>query len=322
MTDALTTSLIPLGQDVAWSLLNLISPKLPPALLLTGPEGVGKRQSVRALFQSIVCTASSQKPCGICAPCRKVYSKSHSDFLEISTQSEQLTLDDFREMKSHLCFRPLEAPQRFILIDEAHRMNMASANSLLKTLEEPPHHTRFFLTTTQKSLLLPTIVSRCQTLSFKPLNDSLKSAILERAAALQDVALLDSLKPLILQLMGDGVAHLDEMISENSLQFLEKISLRFSKGTERWHDMVSLAEELASQEDGFLPRFLDLLVLWSHEKAKQALQSSDTRLVSLWSNRCLEVTQLRRRLSLYANRKLVALNAALEFSQWKEQNAL
>jgi DNA polymerase-3 subunit delta' len=158
------------------------------ALLLQGPQGVGQFEMGLTLAQAWLCEgARDQRPCGVCASCRLVQSHSHPDLLVLLPELLQETLgwgtsgDDAgsdkssktkpsKEIKvdavrSAVTFAQTTAARgsgKVVVLHPAERMNHVSANTLLKTLEEPPGASRFILSCSSPDSLLPTIRSRCQ----------------------------------------------------------------------------------------------------------------------------------------------------------------
>ena len=154
---------------------------LPHALLLSGPAGTGKKEAALSLAQILNCasapTASSHPHtclnshrCGTCRSCRKIEAGTHPDIRVIEPEGNYIKIAQIRDLCNTLLAKPLEASHRVILIQEAGRMNREAANALLKVLEEPPAGTFFILTTSQPSELLPTVLSRCQLIRFRPLS--------------------------------------------------------------------------------------------------------------------------------------------------------
>lgn len=159
---------------------------LPPVLLLTGQSGVGKRTMAYFLAQWIFCektgfsetpaaSASGSdelRPCGECAQCQRALKGSWVDFTEIRPEDEEsgsaLKIDQFRKIKESLGFGAHEGSYRIFLIPDADRMTPQAANSVLKILEEPPKGWLFFLTASDPTLVLPTVLSRCQSLKLRP----------------------------------------------------------------------------------------------------------------------------------------------------------
>jgi len=175
--------------------------RVPPVLLLTGTAGIGKREIGYHLAQWIFCerTAFQEseaeagfdlfggggdasagttaepllRPCGECTACQRALHSNWVDFSEILPNEEDnasgaLKIEQFRNLKARLGFGAHEGRYRIVLIPNAEKMTVQAANSVLKLLEEPPAGWVFFLTASDPTLLLPTIVSRCQTLRLKP----------------------------------------------------------------------------------------------------------------------------------------------------------
>ena len=101
-----------------------------------------------------------------CANCIAINSGASPDFIEIDAASNR-GIDDIRDLRDKVRYAPTQLPSKVYIIDEAHQITGAAANAFLKTLEEPPAHSRFILATTDPEELLPTIVSRCQRFEFR-----------------------------------------------------------------------------------------------------------------------------------------------------------
>ncbi len=162
-----------LGQEKACRLLerSLISHRLAHAYLFRGPDGVGKRLFALRLAARVNCADPvGLAPCGLCSSCLKFLSGNHPDFLVISPEKGSIKIDRIREMSRSLGYPPYESQMRVILIEDIHTMGPAAANSLLKTLEEPPEHNLLILTADAGRELLDTIRSRCQVVPFVSLS--------------------------------------------------------------------------------------------------------------------------------------------------------
>ncbi len=146
-------------------LRRLLSRSAPPhALLFVGVEGVGKRSLARAFAAAWLCPQRTPDGhCGACEVCLRWSEEGqHPDLRVLRPDPDQIKIDAVREVRHWASFAPTIAPFRFILLEEAHKLNPAAANALLKTLEEPPERYGFLLTTTASDLLLMTIRSRCR----------------------------------------------------------------------------------------------------------------------------------------------------------------
>ncbi len=136
--------------------------RLSHAYLLVGPAN--KLDLALFMAQTICCTGQGDYPCGDCRSCRRIQSYSHPDVTLWFWEQIGKQIDEVRLIQSEAALAPREAPRRIYILADAHRMNSASANCLLKTLEEAPGHAMFILMAPNVFTLLPTIVSRCQKL--------------------------------------------------------------------------------------------------------------------------------------------------------------
>jgi DNA polymerase-3 subunit gamma/tau len=137
------------------------------AYLFTGPRGTGKTSTARILAKALNCAApEGDRPCNQCARCIAVNEGRYIDLLEIDAASNN-GVDDVRDLREKVGFRPADGPYRVYIIDEVHMLSKPAFNALLKTLEEPPDHVRFILATTEPHALPATVISRCQRFDFR-----------------------------------------------------------------------------------------------------------------------------------------------------------
>ena len=158
------------GQEViVRTLRNAIArDRLGHAYLFCGPRGTGKTTTARLLAKAVNCLDPdpAARPCGVCANCVAIAANATTDVVEIDAASNR-GIDDIRELRERVKYAPTHLRTKFYIIDEAHQITGAAANAFLKTLEEPPGHTKFVLATTDPEELLQTIVSRCQRFDFR-----------------------------------------------------------------------------------------------------------------------------------------------------------
>jgi DNA polymerase III subunit delta' len=138
----------------------------PHALLLHGPEGVGKAALARRLAMVLLCDRPSSDwgACYACSSCKLMHSATHPDFLTLAPEEDkqQISVDRIREGCAQLSLTSYRSGYKVAVIAPAHQMTIAAANSLLKTLEEPGPKTALILVTSRLGALLPTLRSRCQ----------------------------------------------------------------------------------------------------------------------------------------------------------------
>ncbi|MCX5712421.1 MAG: DNA polymerase III subunit delta' [Candidatus Omnitrophica bacterium] len=155
--------------------------QIPGAFLFCGQEGIGKNLAAINFAQALNCLESNMDACGNCSSCVKISKKDHPDIHEVSAQeSEEIKIDQVRELKRSINLRPYEARKKVFIINDAHRLNPESSNALLKVLEEPPGNSLIILITAKPQLLFKTIMSRCQVIRFYPLSrDNLKDILVK-----------------------------------------------------------------------------------------------------------------------------------------------
>ncbi len=162
--------------------------RVPGALLFAGEDGIGKRLFAVELAKALNCRAPvGVEACDACSSCvrlarlpsaadnagadalKGIFWSEHRDVGLVRAEKRLITVDQARDLEREINFRPHEGARRVFIIEEADRMNAASANALLKTLEEPPPTAHLILLTARSASLLLTIRSRCQTIRFAPL---------------------------------------------------------------------------------------------------------------------------------------------------------
>ena len=152
------------GQNhVTQTLQNAIkSNRIAHAYLFVGPRGTGKTSLARLFAKALNCKdGPTATPCDQCDSCREITAGTSMDVLEIDGASNN-GVDQVRELRENVKFAPTQGAYKIYIIDEVHMLSTGAFNALLKTLEEPPPHVKFFFATTEAHKVLPTIVSRCQ----------------------------------------------------------------------------------------------------------------------------------------------------------------
>jgi DNA polymerase-3 subunit delta' len=167
---------------------------LPPALLLAGPSGVGKRRVALAIARTVNClepqTTSEfeREACGKCASCRRIERGVHPDVIVIAPgDTGTIKIEAVRDVVDRAGYRPFEGRRRVVIIDEADALVDAAQNALLKTLEEMPSASIFVLVSSIPDALLPTVRSRCPRLRFGALSAAEVAQVLVRDHRYSDV---------------------------------------------------------------------------------------------------------------------------------------
>ena len=166
-------------QQAVWSQLERAwyGQRMPHALLLHGVNGLGKHALAKWLAYAVLCDQSqvvvgsapvqhSLRPCLQCTSCKLFIAGSHPDLVLISPEEDkqQISVDQIRAANERLTMTSARNSYRVAIVEPAHQLTVAAANSLLKTLEEPGKKSLLILVTAQRGAMLPTIRSRCQQL--------------------------------------------------------------------------------------------------------------------------------------------------------------
>ena len=136
------------------------------AYLFAGPRGTGKTTTARLVAKAVNCLSEGEdKPCNRCEICVAINEGRCLDLIEIDAASNR-GIDEIRDLREKVGFRPAQARYKVYVIDEVHMLTNEAFNALLKTLEEPPEHVIFILATTAPDRIPPTVLSRCQRFDF------------------------------------------------------------------------------------------------------------------------------------------------------------
>jgi len=148
---------------------------LSHAYLLAGPEGLAKAAFARDLGAALVSACGG---CGACPECERARGGAHPDLHVLEREGDLIRVDQIEPVVADLSLKPFSAAHRVWVIPEVEYLHPAAANKLLKSVEEPPAYVVFILVTDRLERVLPTIVSRCQVVEFRPLSDTEVSAYL------------------------------------------------------------------------------------------------------------------------------------------------
>ena len=162
------------GQDsIVKTLKNSIMNKsFSHAYMFFGPRGTGKTSISKIFARNINCLDPKDgEACGKCDNCKISFDKDCVDIIEIDAASNN-GVDEIRKLIDNINLVPSSLKYKVYIIDEVHMLSTGAFNALLKTLEEPPEHVIFILATTDPMKVPSTIVSRCQTFSFKRIDNS------------------------------------------------------------------------------------------------------------------------------------------------------
>lgn len=161
-----------IGQSLLLDRLNnmISSGRVAHAYLLKGPKGIGKTTIGEVFAKMLLCKSSDTRPCNICQSCIQFASGNHPDYIYIVPKGRSIKIDQIRQLRQDIAIKPYQEGRKVYMIDDAHTMTQQAQNALLKTLEEPPAYATLILGADNIHALLPTIISRCQTIPIRRLS--------------------------------------------------------------------------------------------------------------------------------------------------------
>jgi DNA polymerase III subunit delta' len=232
------------GHDWAVALLRsrLAAGRMSHAYLFSGPPQIGKTLLARTLAQAINCP-EPEPPCGHCPSCTRIAREVHPDVRIVRGEGagDSLKIDQVRALQREAALFPYEGRRRVFILRHMDLASTEAANSLLKTLEEPPAHVILILTAVDADALPPTVLSRCQRLDLRPLGRGrVEAALRERGVAGDQARLLAGLSAgrigWAIQASGDGALlsrrqrELDQMVRLLPAGRIERLNLAQSLG--------------------------------------------------------------------------------------------
>lgn len=257
---------------------SIVSERVAHAYLFTGPHSIGKTTLARKLAQALQCTSTS-RPCGECSTCQRIARDRHPDVQIIEgvpvgykfdeksppppprvNESERriLKIDQVRALQHDIARAPFEGRWKIVILRRFEEANEEAANAFLKTLEEPPRHTRLILTARDASLLLPTIVSRCQVFALRPLPlTQIETTLIERYHATPEQARV--LARVSAGRLGWAIRALEQRaLLEARTQYLDELNAALKEGRA---ERLLRAEALAKHSE-HLPDLLETWLGW------------------------------------------------------------
>ncbi|MEF3306524.1 DNA polymerase III subunit delta' [Paenibacillus sp. GYB003] len=306
------------GQARAKRLLQngLRSNKLSHAYIFAGPSGSGRKETARAFVAALFCSRNADDACGECLACRKLAHGNHPDLYWVEPDGATIKIDQIRELQQQFAYRSSGSGTKVYVLNEADRMTVQAANSLLKFLEEPQTPTIGILITENGQALLPTIQSRAQWVQFYPLPpEQMKQTLLAEGLAPELVGVAVRLAA--------GVEAARALIQINWFAETRNVMIQLMKDlAARQPFIVSVQQKVMKSEVAeHLDTLFDMIMLW-YKDLIHVLHGSKSSIVYIdqedtlaklaftrdtgdWVGCMEQAVQARKRLRSNANAQLV-----------------
>ncbi|MGC8642181.1 MAG: DNA polymerase III subunit gamma/tau, partial [Isosphaeraceae bacterium] len=261
------------GQDhVVQALRNAIRlNRLAQAYLFCGTRGVGKTSMARIFAKCLNCVQGpTETPCQVCDICQSIAAGQDVDVIEIDGASNN-GVEQVRELRQNASLRPSRSRFKIYYIDEVHMLSTGAFNALLKTLEEPPPHVKFFFATTEANKIPITVLSRCQRYDFAGITpDAIVSSLKEICAREQVETETEALQVVARRAGGsmrDAQSLLEQLLASGSPKLTVEVVHQLL-GTPSDERLLGVLEALAGHDAGTALSLLD-------QAAAQGVQPAD-----------------------------------------------
>ncbi len=230
------------------------------AYIFQGEVGCGKETMAKTFAAGLLCMSEEKsRPCGTCPSCKQINSGNQPDLIWVNRELSSIGVDDIREkVNAEMAVKPFSGPYKIFIIPEAERMTQAAQNALLKTIEEPPEYGIIILLTSNIGAILPTILSRCLKLEFKPLSTATIEKYLMDKYEITDYRAKSS--AIFAQgNLGKAIRYIESEDFEekkNKVLYLLKNARNMTVS-----EMMEVINEIGNDRDN-IKDYIDIMILW------------------------------------------------------------
>jgi DNA polymerase-3 subunit gamma/tau len=242
---------------------SLTQKRIAQAYLLAGTRGVGKTTVARIFAKAIRCESLSAdgNPCNECRSCEDMGSQSSMDIIEIDGASHN-GVESIRTLIDNVQYLPTSGQYKVYVIDEVHMLSVSAFNALLKTLEEPPEHVIFIFATTEPDKLLKTVLSRCQRLDLRNVQEDTLAEHIQMIAKKENVkfendSLIKELAALGKGSVRDTLSLLDQLLSMSEAGNITEEVFSLALGVAKESQVQEIVKSIMSENAEVIKNLYD-----------------------------------------------------------------
>ncbi len=237
----------------------IISNKVSHAYIFHGEDGMGKKLLASTFAKALQCEEKGIEPCNRCKSCMQSDSGNHPDIIWITHEKLSIGVDDIRiQVNADIQVKPYSSTYKIYIIDDADRLTEQAQNALLKTIEEPPEYAIILLLTSNISVILPTILSRCVTLNLKAVDKQKMKEFL-----MKEHQIPDYMAEVASAFSGGNVGKAIKYASSEDFEQMKSNVLHILKYID---DMelyeVVLGLKFLTADKNNIDDYIDLMILW------------------------------------------------------------
>lgn len=234
--------------------------KVSHAYIFSGENGSGKKLLATTFAMTLQCEKKGINPCMNCSSCKKEMNKNHPDIIHVTHEKpNSIGIEDIRtQLIDDVAIKPYCSSYKIYIVDEAEKLTLQAQNALLKTIEEPPVYAIILLLTNNLNAFLPTITSRCVTLSLRPVEESMVKEYLMEKLHLPDYqAQMDA------SFSQGNIGKAKQMAESEEFGNLTEQALRILKKSNELelHELVEMIKQLSADKQNIY-EYLDLFTMW------------------------------------------------------------
>ncbi len=234
--------------------------KISHAYIFYGEKGSGKKAMANIYARALQCEKHGEEPCNECTSCKQALNLNQPDIIYVQHEKPKIiSVDEIRsQVNRDIAVKPYSSDRKVYIIDEAEKMNPEAQNALLKTLEEPPAYATILLLTSNLEALLPTIRSRCVTLTFQPVLD-----VEIQRYLMKEVQVPDYKASICAAFARGNVGRARELAGSAEFEELKEDTIRFVQtiSEKSVSDLAEFAKAKADK-DANTEGFLELMQMW------------------------------------------------------------